>query len=161
MDGEAQKQGESVSSRPAFAKDFPRHPELDRILEIFEQGNYALVRKEAQALLLKIKNDKSKADKKATDKSAPKEGKRPYRAAVKLEADTVKPASEAEVGAEPEVDIRPALREVLRRLEPDPLALGLVGVAAILLVILAGWYWTHPHEGPPPRPAPAPGPISS
>jgi hypothetical protein len=44
-------------------------------------------------------------------------------------------------------DVRRAARELRRRLDPDPLAVYLLGVAAALLVFLAYWFWTHPHEG--------------
>jgi hypothetical protein len=91
--------------RPAFARDFPSDPALDRILALFDQGNYAQVRKEVQAL----------------------------------------PKS---VSAE----VRAAAQEIAKRLEPDPLALYLVAIAAALLAVLAGWYWTHPHEEAPPPP---------
>lgn len=36
--------------RPAFAKRFPRDPELDALVEAFEKGNYARVRLEAPQL---------------------------------------------------------------------------------------------------------------
>lgn len=42
-------------------------------------------------------------------------------------------------------DVRAAARELRRRLDPDPLAAYLLGIAAVLLVFLAGWYWLHPH----------------
>lgn len=105
---------------PAFAKDFPRDPELDRVLALFEQGNYAAVRTAAADLIARTKDD----------------------------------------------EIRAAAKQILDRLKPDPLALYLVGIAAALLVILAGWYWTHPHEALPPPSnqgiqPPAPGPVSS
>ncbi|MCL2725695.1 MAG: hypothetical protein FWD69_14795 [Polyangiaceae bacterium] len=35
---------------PAFAKNFPRHPELDALVVAFAHGNYALVRARAQKL---------------------------------------------------------------------------------------------------------------
>lgn len=43
-------------------------------------------------------------------------------------------------------EVRAAARELLRRLEPDPLAKALVALAGALLVILSAWYWTHPHH---------------
>lgn len=42
-------------------------------------------------------------------------------------------------------DVRAAARELRRRVDPDPLAVYLLGIAALLLVFLAGWYWLHPH----------------
>jgi hypothetical protein len=36
--------------RPAFARDFPREPALDELVEAFAQGNYARVRAEAPRL---------------------------------------------------------------------------------------------------------------
>ena len=36
--------------RPRFLLGFPQHPELMRLAEAFEAGNYALVRAEAEAL---------------------------------------------------------------------------------------------------------------
>lgn len=36
--------------RPAFAKAFPRRPELDGLVRAFEEGNYARVRIEAPRL---------------------------------------------------------------------------------------------------------------
>ena len=41
--------------------------------------------------------------------------------------------------------VRAAARELRRRLDPDPLAVYLLGAAALLLLFLAGWYWAHPH----------------
>jgi hypothetical protein len=38
------------ASRPSFARDFPRHPELDSLVEAFAQGDYARVRQEAPKL---------------------------------------------------------------------------------------------------------------
>jgi len=36
--------------RPAFLLSFPSNPELERLIDAFEAGNYALVRSEAPAL---------------------------------------------------------------------------------------------------------------
>ena len=85
--------------RPAFAKDYPQHPELDRVLDLFERGNYARAREDARSLA------------KSTDDDA----------------------------------VRAAAREILKRLDPEPAAMYLVAISALLLAILAGWYWTHPH----------------
>jgi len=42
-------------------------------------------------------------------------------------------------------DVRAAARELARRLEPDPVAVYLLVLSAVLLAFLAGWYWLHPH----------------
>lgn len=42
-------------------------------------------------------------------------------------------------------DVRAAARELRRRLDPDPLAVKMLGIAALLLVVLASYYWLHPH----------------
>ena len=44
--------------------------------------------------------------------------------------------------------VRKATRELLKRLEPDPIAVYLLAGAALLLTFLAFWYWTHPHAAP-------------
>ena len=45
-------------------------------------------------------------------------------------------------------EVRTAARELRKRLDPDPIAVYLLGTAALLLVFLAGWFWMHPHELP-------------
>jgi hypothetical protein len=45
-------------------------------------------------------------------------------------------------------EVRTAARELQKRLDPDPIAIYLLGTAALLLVFLAGWFWMHPHELP-------------
>lgn len=35
---------------PSFAKDFPRHPELDTLVDAFARGDYATVRRDAPKL---------------------------------------------------------------------------------------------------------------
>jgi hypothetical protein len=46
------------------------------------------------------------------------------------------------------VAVRKATRELLKRLDPDPIAVYLLAGAALLLAFLAFWYWTHPHGAP-------------
>ena len=46
------------------------------------------------------------------------------------------------------VEVRKAARELLKRLEPDPIAVYLLAGAALLLAFLALWYWAHPHAAP-------------
>jgi hypothetical protein len=98
------RKGSSETPRgrvPGFVRDFPREPELDRLVEAFECGNYALVRAGAARLAKDTESD----------------------------------------------DVRRAARELLRRINPDPLAVILVLAAVVLLAFLAAWYWSHGHAG--------------
>ena len=52
------------------------------------------------------------------------------------------------VKATESVAVRKAARELLKRIEPDPVAVYLLAGAALLLTFLAFWYWTHPHVSP-------------
>ncbi len=52
------------------------------------------------------------------------------------------------VKATESVAVRKAARELLKRIEPDPVAVYLLAGAALLLTFLAFWYWTHPHASP-------------
>jgi hypothetical protein len=40
-------------------------------------------------------------------------------------------------------EVRVAARALRRRIDPDPAAVYLLGIASVLLVFLAGWYWLH------------------
>jgi hypothetical protein len=42
--------------------------------------------------------------------------------------------------------VRRAARELVKRLDPDPVAVSLLAVAGMLLAFLASWYWSHPHH---------------
>jgi hypothetical protein len=42
-------------------------------------------------------------------------------------------------------DVRRAARELLRRIDPDPIAVYLLAGAFLLLAFLSIWYWTHAH----------------
>jgi hypothetical protein len=42
--------GPGDDARPAFAREFPRDPELDALVAAFEQGNFARVRRGAKAI---------------------------------------------------------------------------------------------------------------
>ncbi|MCC6556529.1 MAG: hypothetical protein IT372_26520 [Polyangiaceae bacterium] len=48
----------------------------------------------------------------------------------------------------PDEDVRRAAAELLRRIEPDPLAVGLLLAAVALLVFLSSWYWAQAHASP-------------
>lgn len=43
--------------RPAFATRYPRHPELDQLVEAFASGNYGHVRSRAPALAERTDDD--------------------------------------------------------------------------------------------------------
>ncbi|MGK4008637.1 hypothetical protein WMF31_38875 [Sorangium sp. So ce1036] len=45
-------------------------------------------------------------------------------------------------------DVRRAARELLRRIDPDPLAVILLLAAVALLAFLSLWYWSHAHAAP-------------
>jgi hypothetical protein len=40
-------------------------------------------------------------------------------------------------------EVKRAAEELVRRTNPDPLALGLLALTLLLLVVLSGYYWTH------------------
>lgn len=84
--------------RPLFVLGFPKDPELDRLVQAFEAGNYAFVREHAARLAERA-------------------------------------GSEA---------VRQAARELMRRIEPDPLIKLLLALSIALFVALAVWaYRTH------------------
>jgi hypothetical protein len=85
--------------RPAFARDFPRSPALDAVVEAFARGDYARVRADASA----------------------------------LERDSDDDA------------VKRAAHSLVERTRPDPLAVALLGLAALLLVVLAAWAIAHGH----------------
>ncbi|WP_437713313.1 hypothetical protein WMF45_46475 [Sorangium sp. So ce448] len=80
----------------------PRDPEIERLEQAFERGDYALVRAEAGRLAKEAERD----------------------------------------------EIRRAARALLRRIDPDPLAVVLLVAAMALLAFLALWYWSHSHAAP-------------
>ncbi|WP_437763170.1 hypothetical protein WMF27_42450 [Sorangium sp. So ce281] len=80
----------------------PRDPEIERLEQAFERGDYALVRAEAGRLAKEAERD----------------------------------------------EIRRAARALLRRIDPDPLAVVLLVAAMALLAFLALWYWSHGHAAP-------------
>ena len=48
----------------------------------------------------------------------------------------------------PRDDIRRAAGELLRRIDPDPLAATLLLAAVAMLAFLSVWYWSHAHAAP-------------
>ena len=114
---------------PGFAKSFPDHPAGEALVLAFEQGNYASVREGAKKLL---ELSSERAEKTASSKSKGNELPHPL------------PPSPEERDA-----IRSAARELIRRTEPDPLAVYMVLGAVALLAFLSIWYWSHPHGAGP------------
>jgi len=49
--------GAKSESGPAFARDFPADPELQKLVAAFDEGNYALVREEAPRLAKSTPDD--------------------------------------------------------------------------------------------------------
>jgi hypothetical protein len=47
------------------------------------------------------------------------------------------------LASNPKPAVRQAAEDLLRRLDPDPLALYLLGIATLLLVFFTIWYFTH------------------
>jgi hypothetical protein len=87
----------SEPSRPPFAVDFPRSPELDALLDAFVQGDYRRVRSEGRRL-------------------------------------------ERSAGDE---NTKRAAGILIERTNPDPLAIALLALAALLLLVLGGWWITR------------------
>jgi hypothetical protein len=85
---------QSPDNRPIFAHAYPPDPELDRLLDQFQRGDYATVRT----------------------------------ASVDLAARTSDPA------------VARAARDLRKRLDPDPLALYLLGLTLALLAFLTAWF---------------------
>jgi hypothetical protein len=55
------QRGESVdAARPAFARAFPRDPQLDALVEAFEAGDFAQVREEVPRLLAACSDERVK-----------------------------------------------------------------------------------------------------
>lgn len=123
----ALKAGGPRAAWPGFAQGFPDHPAVDALVVAFEQGNYAGVREGAKTLLERSADGASK-DTKQKGEPLP----HPL------------PSSPEERDA-----IRSAARELLRRTEPDPLAIYMVLGAFALLAFLSIWYWSHPHGAAP------------
>ncbi|WP_437723918.1 hypothetical protein [Sorangium sp. So ce861] len=134
----AKRRDEKEASPPGnAAPGRPRHPELERLEQAFERGDYALVRAGARRLL----TDEIERSKPSRE---PPEEDHPYRA-----RDEVKSAQDLAEQHERERDeIRRAARALLRRVDPDPLAVALLLAAAALLAFLSLWYWSHSHVSP-------------
>lgn len=90
---------DAASKAAGGAPDQQPDPELARLEQAFERGDYALVREGAARLAKEAERD----------------------------------------------DVRRAARQLLRRIDPDPLAVTLLLAAVALLAFLALWYWSHAH----------------
>ncbi|KYF60559.1 hypothetical protein [Sorangium cellulosum] len=135
------RDGEAASVQGDGAPGLPRDPELARLEQAFERGDYALVRAGAKRLL-------SKADPDELRGAAPAE-RHPYRPLDAQEADrTEADRTEADRTEADRAEVRRAARALLRRIEPDPLAVALLVAAAALLAFLSLWYWSHSHMSP-------------
>ncbi len=84
--------------RPNFARDFPRAPPLDALVDAFVRGDYARVRAEGQRL----------------------------------------------AGSTEENDaVRQAARTLVSRTDPDPTAVWLLVLSAVLLAVLSAYWIGH------------------
>lgn len=81
--------------RARFLADLPDHPELQKLADAFERGNYAFVRRQAPVLIEQVDDDA----------------------------------------------VRNAARDLLKRIEPDPLAKYLLALAILLLVIVTAFVY--------------------
>jgi hypothetical protein len=120
---------------PGFARNFPRNPAVEALVLAFEQGNYASVREGAKKILDQSKDRDERAEKGASAT--------PYREKGEELPHPLPPSPEERDA------IRSAARELLRRTEPDPLAVYMVLGAVALLAFLTIWYWSHPHGAAP------------
>ncbi|WP_434044193.1 MULTISPECIES: hypothetical protein [Sorangium] len=140
------RDGEAAPVPGDGAPGLPRDPELARLEQAFERGDYALVRAGAKRLLSKAEPDELRG-------AAPAE-RHPYRPldaqeAERTEADrTEAERTEAERTEAERAEVRRAARALLRRIEPDPLAVALLVAAVALLAFLSLWYWSHSHMSP-------------
>lgn len=129
----AQTKAESAARAdwPSFARHFPEHPEIERLVKAFEDGNYALVRKGAQQLI---------------EAMAAPEKKR--KAAASSDEGAASLPKVPEPDAEQRRQIKKAAEELLTRLEPPKLSVFMLLGSVLLLVFLSIWYWTHPQPLP-------------
>ncbi len=136
------KAAETADTRagwPAFAKHFPDHPEIERLVNAFEEGNYALVRTDAARLIETMK---------ALPETETKPSK-PSKAQEKAQEEAEGAASLPKMpkpSAEQRKEIQKAAAELLTRIEPPKLSVYMLLGSMLLLVFLALWYWTHPQH---------------
>ncbi|MGK3988353.1 hypothetical protein WME99_35250 [Sorangium sp. So ce136] len=114
----------------------PRNPELVRLEQAFERGDYALVRAGAKRLLSGAEPDDLRGVPPAKRHSSRPPG------------ETEAQRDDAEDAEGERAEVRRAARALLRRIEPDPLAVGLLVAAVALLAFLSLWYWSHSHASP-------------
>ncbi|WP_437306071.1 hypothetical protein [Sorangium sp. So ce388] len=132
----ARQRGAASSPAGSAAPARPRNPELVRLEQAFERGDYALVRAGAKRLLSAAKPDELRGAL-ATDRRS---SRPPGESAAQRD--------DAEDAEGERAEVRRAARALLRRIEPDPLAIALLVAAVALLAFLSLWYWSHSHASP-------------
>ncbi|WP_437967101.1 hypothetical protein WMF04_47410 [Sorangium sp. So ce260] len=132
----ARQRGAGAPPPGSAAPALRRNPELVRLEEAFERGDYALVRAGAKRLLSGAEPDDLRG--------VPSAKRHSSRPPGQSEAQR----DDAEDAEGERVDARRAARELLRRVDPDPLAVALLLAAIALLAFLSLWYWSHSHVSP-------------
>ncbi|WP_437812138.1 hypothetical protein [Sorangium sp. So ce1078] len=132
----ARQRGAAASPPGSAAPALRRNPELVRLEQAFERGDYALVRAGAKRLLSGAEPDDLRGV-----PSAKRHSSRPP-------GESEAQRDDAEDAEGERVDARRAARELLRRVDPDPLAVALLLAAIALLAFLSLWYWSHSHVSP-------------
>ncbi|WP_437482716.1 hypothetical protein WME75_41405 [Sorangium sp. So ce1014] len=130
----ARQRGAASSPPGSAAPAIPRDPELVRLEQAFERGDYALVRAGAKRLLL----SGAEPDDLRGVPSAKRHSSRPP-------GESQAQRDDAEDAEGERVHVRRAARALLRRIDPDPLAVALLLAAIALLAFLSLWYWSHSH----------------
>ncbi|WP_437622051.1 hypothetical protein [Sorangium sp. So ce1151] len=130
------RQRGTASSPPGAAPALPRNPELVRLEQAFERGDYALVKAGAMRLLSGAEPDDLRGVAPAKRHSSRPPG------------ETEAQRDDAEDAEGERAEVRRAARALLRQIEPDPLAVALLVAAVALLAFLSFWYWSHSHASP-------------
>ncbi|XYH97341.1 hypothetical protein ACMHYB_57885 [Sorangium sp. So ce1128] len=132
----ARQRGAAASLPGSAAPALPRDPELVRLEQAFERGDYALVRARAKRLLSEPEPDDLRGV-----PSAKRHSSRPP-------GESEAQRDDAEDAEGERAEVRRAARALLRRIDPDPLAVALLVAAVALLAFLSLWYWSHSHAAP-------------
>ncbi|XXY55007.1 hypothetical protein WME91_28145 [Sorangium sp. So ce269] len=132
----ARQLGASSWPPGSAAPALPRNPELVRLEQAFERGDYALVRAGAKRLLSAARPDELRGALSTDRRSSRPPG------------ESAAQRDDAEDAEGERAEVRRAARALLRRIEPDPLAVALLVAAVALLAFLSFWYWSHSHASP-------------